>query len=121
MSRFEMNQIRGVIPAMLTFFDKEENVDTDCTRRMVEFMLEHGADGFYLTGSTGECFTMTMEERNLVVDTVIDQVKGTGYCTCRGHRHKEIHRACRTRLQGRRRCHFFRTAVLLEIPCRGYL
>ncbi len=33
-------------------------------------------DGFYLTGSTGECFTMTAEERNLVVDTVIDQVKG---------------------------------------------
>ena len=68
MSRFEMNQIKGVIPAMMTFFDKEENVDTECTRRMVEFMLEHGADGFYLTGSTGECFTMTMEERNLVVD-----------------------------------------------------
>lgn len=76
MSGFEMNQIRGVIPAMLTFFDQEENVDTECTRRMVEFMLEQGADGFYLTGSTGECFTMTMEERNLVVDTVIDQVKG---------------------------------------------
>ena len=76
MSRFEMNQIKGVIPAMMTFFDREENVDTECTRRMVEFMLEHGADGFYLTGSTGECFTMTVEERNLVVDTVIDQVKG---------------------------------------------
>jgi len=68
MSRFEMNQIKGVIPAMMTFFDREENVDTECTRRMVEFMLEHGADGFYLTGSTGECFTMTVEERNLVVD-----------------------------------------------------
>ena len=120
MSRFEMNQIRGVIPAMLTFFDKEENVDTDCTRRMVEFMLEHGADGFYLTGSTGECFTMTMEERNLVVDTVIDQVKGRVPVIVHVG-DKEIHRACRTRLQGRRRCHFFRTAVLLEIPCRGYL
>ena len=34
MSRFEMNQIKGVIPAMMTFFDKEENVDTECTRRM---------------------------------------------------------------------------------------
>ena len=45
MSRFEMNQIKGVIPAMMTFFDKEENVATECTRRMVEFMLEHGADG----------------------------------------------------------------------------
>ena len=42
MSRFEMNQIKGVIPAMMTFFDREENVDTECTRRMVEFMLEHG-------------------------------------------------------------------------------
>ena len=40
MSRFEMNQIKGVIPAMMTFFDREENVDTECTRRMVEFMLE---------------------------------------------------------------------------------
>ena len=59
MSRFEMNQIKGVIPAMMTFFDREENVDTECTRRMVEFMLEHGADGFYLTGSNGGGFTMT--------------------------------------------------------------
>ena len=76
MSKFEMTQITGVIPAMLTFFDKDENVDRECTRRRVEFMLEHGADGFYLTGSTGECFTMTPEERNQVVDTVIDQVNG---------------------------------------------
>ena len=76
MSKFKMTQIKGVIPAMMTFFDKEENVDIQCTRRMVDFMLDHGADGFYLTGSTGECFTMTAEERNLVVDTVIDQVKG---------------------------------------------
>lgn len=75
-NRYDMTQIKGVIPAMLTFFDKEENVDTECTRNMVEFMLDKGADGFYLTGSTGECFTMTMEERNQVVDTVIDQVKG---------------------------------------------
>ena len=29
-----MNQIKGVIPAMMTFFDREENVDTECTRRM---------------------------------------------------------------------------------------
>ena len=106
---------------MMTFFDKEENVDTECTRRMVEFMLEHGADGFYLTGSTGECFTMTVEERNLVVDTVIDQVKGRVYrllYMLGDIGTKEIHRACRARLQGRRRRHIFRTAVLLEIPCR---
>lgn len=76
MSHFDITQIKGVIPAMLTFFDEQEGVDTACTRNMVEFMIEKGADGFYLTGSTGACFTMTAEERNLVVDTVLDQVGG---------------------------------------------
>ena len=35
MSRFEMNQIKGVIPAMMTFFDREENVDTECTMSLL--------------------------------------------------------------------------------------
>lgn len=74
MDKFEITQIKGIIPAMLSFFDENENLDLECTKNMTEFMLEHGADGFYLTGSTGECFTMTMEERNLIVDTVVKQV-----------------------------------------------
>ena len=76
MAKFAMNKIKGVIPAMLSFFDQEENVDLQCTERMVDFMIDHGADGFYLTGSTGACFTMTAEERNQVVDTVIKRVNG---------------------------------------------
>ena len=71
MGHFAMNEMKGVIPAMLSFFDERENVDVECTERMVDFMLEKGADGFYLTGSTGSCFTMTGEERNLVVDMVV--------------------------------------------------
>lgn len=76
MSKFDLTQIKGVIPAMITCFDREEQVDESCTRQMVDFLLDHGADGLYLTGSTGECFTMTMEERNLVVNLVMDQVNG---------------------------------------------
>lgn len=75
MSRYELNQIKGVIPAMLTFFDEKEEIDEGCTRRMTEFMLEHGAQGLYLTGSTGLCFMMTLEERKKVVEIVIDQVQ----------------------------------------------
>ena len=76
MGHFALNEMKGVIPAMLSFFDERENVDVECTERMVDFMLEKGADGFYLTGSTGSCFTMTGEERNLVVDTVVKKVNG---------------------------------------------
>ena len=71
MNKFKMQDIKGVIPAMLSFFDQEENVDLSCTERMVDFMIDHGADGFYLTGSTGACFTMNAEERNSVVKTVL--------------------------------------------------
>lgn len=76
MSKFAMTDIKGVIPAMLSFFNQEENLDLSCTERMVDFMIDHGADGFYLTGSTGACFTMTAEERNAVVKTVVQKVNG---------------------------------------------
>lgn len=76
MSRFQIADMKGVIPAMLTFFDENENVDEKRTRDMTEFMLSAGVNGFYLTGSTGACFTMLSEERKKVVEIVIDQVKG---------------------------------------------
>ena len=76
MPNFEMTRISGVIAAMITLFDENENVDAGRTEAMVDFLLERGIDGFYLTGSTGEGFLMTGEERNLVVRTVIRRVAG---------------------------------------------
>lgn len=76
MSNYTMEQIKGVIPALLTMFDKDESVDVNRTRNIVDFLIERGVNGFYLTGSTGEGFLMDREERNLVVDTVVEQTAG---------------------------------------------
>jgi len=76
MANFTMSQITGVIPAMLTLFDKNENVDVQRTRDLVEFLIGRGINGLYLTGSTGEGFLMDHDERKLVVETVVDQVAG---------------------------------------------
>lgn len=76
MAKFDITQIKGVIPAMLTFFDEQEEIDETRTRAMTEYLIDAGVNGFYLTGSTGACFTMTAEERNRVVDIVCDQVHG---------------------------------------------
>ena len=76
MRKYDITEIKGVIPANLTFFDEQENVDDKRTKAMIDFMMENGADGFYLTGSTGACFTMTMKERMHVVETVINHVNG---------------------------------------------
>lgn len=76
MAKFTMQQMTGVIPAMITLFDEHENVDVQRTRSMVEFLIARGVDGLYLTGSTGEGFLMDHEERKLVVETVVSQVAG---------------------------------------------
>lgn len=76
MPKFEMKQITGVIPAMITLFDEHEEVDVKRTEALVEFLIERKVDGLYLTGSTGEGFLMTGEERKLVVETVVRKVAG---------------------------------------------
>ncbi|MGG7185770.1 dihydrodipicolinate synthase family protein, partial [Clostridium butyricum] len=64
------------IPAVLTVFDKEENIDEVGMRQLVSFLIDKGVNGLYLTGSTGEGFTMTSEERKKVVEIVIDETAG---------------------------------------------
>ncbi len=76
MSRFDITAIKGVIPAMLTPFDEQEELDLTRTRALVRHLIEAGVHGLYITGSTGEGFLMTAEERKAVAETVIDEVKG---------------------------------------------
>lgn len=76
MRRYDITEIKGVVTANLTIFDEQENMDDRRTREVLDFLMDNGADGFYLTGSTGACFTMTMEERMHTVETVINHVNG---------------------------------------------
>jgi len=76
MSKFDIRAFKGVIPAVLTVFDKEENIDEIGMRQLVSFLIGKGVNGLYLTGSTGEGFTMTSEERKKVVEIVMDETAG---------------------------------------------
>lgn len=68
--------IKGVIPAMVTPFDENENLDEARLRKVVRFLVDEGVNGLYLTGSTGETFTMTPDERKQVVEITMDEVAG---------------------------------------------
>lgn len=76
MGRFEIKDFKGVIPAVLTAFDKNEDIDELGMRNLVSYLIEKGVDGLYLTGSTGEGFTMSNEERKRIVEIVLDENKG---------------------------------------------
>jgi N-acetylneuraminate lyase len=71
-----MALLKGAIPALATPFTKDDRVNVQVLRELVEWLLVQKASGFYVTGSSGEGFLMSIPERQLVVQTVVNQVKG---------------------------------------------
>ena len=69
-------KLGGLIPALVTPFDRNGEVNFPELRKLVRVLLEEGADGFYVTGSTGECFLLTDEERIQIVAVVAEEVNG---------------------------------------------
>lgn len=74
----EFNNMGGAYAAMFTPFTKENRVNPEMIERLVEFGLAQGLRGFYVTGSTGEGFLLNLEERKLVMDTVVKANHGRG-------------------------------------------
>lgn len=68
--------IKGIIPALVTPFREDFSVNHGALRDLVDRLIDQGADGFYICGSTAECFLMRAEERKSVVETVMKQVDG---------------------------------------------
>ena len=75
MAKFNIGDIKGVIPALITIFDKEENLDTDKLKILVNYLINQGVHGFYLTGSTGQGMMMDAAERKSV-EAVVEEVDG---------------------------------------------
>jgi len=73
MSR-DIKDFKGVIPAVLSVFDKDETLDEQGTREFIRYLMSFDIGGLYLTGSTGETFLMTSDERMRQVEIVMEEV-----------------------------------------------
>ncbi len=62
--------LNGIFTALLTPFDKNDNVNVKELEKLVKFNVDMGVSGFYVTGSTGESFLLSTEERKLIMDVV---------------------------------------------------
>jgi 4-hydroxy-tetrahydrodipicolinate synthase len=57
-----MQEIRGVITAMVTPFDEGGGVDEAAGRRLAAHLIENGSHGLVISGTTGEVPTITDKE-----------------------------------------------------------
>jgi dihydrodipicolinate synthase/N-acetylneuraminate lyase len=73
---FDLKPFRGIFPAALTMFDKENNLDVDATARHWEWLItKQGADGLVIAGTSGEFIALESEERLRLFGLARDVVK----------------------------------------------
>jgi len=71
-----MKKFNGVIPPVITSFDKNGKVNESSQREVIKFLKEK-VHGFYPVGTYGSGPLMSTEERKKVAEIVIDEVNGS--------------------------------------------
>ncbi len=71
-----MKKLKGVITAMTTPFDRDNKISIDGLKSQVEFAIKNGVNCLYPTGTTGEMYYMTCEEREFVAKSIVEFAKG---------------------------------------------
>lgn len=68
--------VRGIIPAMVTPFDEDEQINADALGTLVEHLIAGGVHGLFPTGSQGEFWALTVGERQRIWDIVVTAADG---------------------------------------------
>jgi 4-hydroxy-tetrahydrodipicolinate synthase len=75
MITLDKNFLRGAITPVITPF-KDGAVDYDAYAGLIDFQIAQGSHGILVNGTTAEPSTLTIEERNKLVDIAMDTVAG---------------------------------------------
>ncbi len=71
-----MQSLIGTGVALVTPFKKDFSIDIEALQRIVNFSIDGGVEYLVVMGTTAENATLTQEEKELVINTVIDVNKG---------------------------------------------
>ena len=71
-----MQSLIGTGVALVTPFKKDFSVDVEALKRIVNFQIDNGIDYLVVLGTTAETATLTQEEKELVIQTIIEANNG---------------------------------------------
>ena len=69
-------EIKGIIPPILTPMHTDESINVEELRRQVDRQIESGVHALFCFGTNGEGYILSAAEKQLVLETVIDQTAG---------------------------------------------
>lgn len=67
---------QGTGTAMITPFNEDMNVDYPSLKKFTQFQIDEGINALIVLGTTGEAPTINEEERNKIIETVVNEVDG---------------------------------------------
>ncbi|WP_333879421.1 4-hydroxy-tetrahydrodipicolinate synthase [Flavobacterium sp.] len=71
-----MQSLFGTGVALVTPFKKDFSVDVEALKAIVNFQIDNGIDYLVVLGTTAETATLTKEEKELVIKTVVETNQG---------------------------------------------
>ncbi len=85
-----LETVRGVIPAIVTPFDEQEELDIGSLERLTDWLVGQGIHGVMTTGGTGEFPHLSREERRASIEAIarsssgrVPVIAGTAACSTR--------------------------------------
>ena len=71
-----MQSLIGTGVALVTPFKKDFSVDVEALKAIVNFQIDNGIDYLVVLGTTAESATLSKDEKELVIKTVVETNKG---------------------------------------------
>jgi 4-hydroxy-tetrahydrodipicolinate synthase len=69
-------KLKGLIVPVITPFKENGDLHEETLRQFVKWLIEQGMHGLYPLGACGESPRLTFQEKKMVIDITIDEVKG---------------------------------------------
>ena len=69
-------KVEGIIPALATPMNDDESINENGLKEIINFVIEGGVHGIFVSGSQGESFSMTTDEKRRVIAVSIEASAG---------------------------------------------
>ena len=72
----DFSKYQGIFPAFYACYAADGSISPERVKAFAEYLIGKGVKGFYVGGSSGECIYHSVEERKLVLESVMEAARG---------------------------------------------